>query len=120
MPDDPEIEVIRGIFADAIAQVFAHKLELHTVARPGAVPAATAIHCQWRLAKDGPPSREITVQVAAAAMDRFRNADARVRDEMLRRVLHTIAIRLSEGRYDEKDSRADAFVVSIDEHSIEP
>ena len=61
-----EIDAARRIFADAIAQrTFGPKFPMEIKLRPGAVLEATAIHCHWRLAENGPYSREITVQIGA-------------------------------------------------------
>jgi hypothetical protein len=121
MAENPlDIDAARHAFADAIAnRTFAPKFPLEINIRPGAVPDATVIHCHWRLAKEGPYSREITVQIAAGAMNRFRHADASARGKMLELFIRTFRIRLLEGGYNDKDPLAPPFIVSIDEHSIE-
>lgn len=116
-----EIEAARRAFADVIAKrTFAPKFPMAIKFRPGAVSDATVIHCQWPLAEKGPYSREITVQIAAGAMNRFRQADARARGEMLELFIRAFKIRLIEGGYTDKDQPAPPFIVHIDEHSLEP
>ena len=116
-----EIDAARRIFADAIAtRTFGPKFPMEIKVQKGAVPDATVIHCQWPLAEKGPYSREITVQIAAGAMSRFRQADARARDEMLEHFIRVFQIRLIEGGYTDKDPPVPPFIVHIDEHSLEP
>jgi len=113
-----EIDAARRIFADAIAKcTFAPKFPIEIKVRPS---EATAIHCQWPLAEKGPYSRGITVHITAGAMSRFRQANARARDEMLERFMRVFQIRLIQGGYRDKDPPTPPFIVHIDVYSLEP
>ena len=117
-----DVDVARRAFADELANIFPKSTEF--VIRPGAVPEATAIHCAWWLAEKGPYSgdfsREITVQITSGAMNHFREAHPIERGAMLGRFMHIVHTRLLDGQYNEQDPSPPAFIISIDEHSLEP
>jgi hypothetical protein len=123
MTDAPvfEIDAALRIIEDTITKhCFVPTFPIELKSRQGAVPDATAIHCQWPLAEKGPYSREVTVMIAAGAMRRFRRADAKARGEMLEHFVRAFRIRLTEGGYNEQDPWLPPFIIHIDEHSIEP
>ncbi|MGB7598369.1 MAG: hypothetical protein WBM09_12470, partial [Gallionella sp.] len=85
---------------------------------------AAAIHCHWPLVEKAPNSgnysREITVHITAAAMNRFRSADARTRGAMSTRFSSIFDQRLDEGQYNEQDASPPPFLIYIDEHELTP
>ena len=84
---------------------------------------AAVFHCKWPLVEKGPHSgtysREITVQISAGAMNRFRSADARTRGAMSDRFISIFGERLDVDHYNEQDSSSPPFIIHIDEHSLE-
>jgi hypothetical protein len=118
-----DIDAVRHVFADAMMKSGYIPNTAEIVIRPGAIPEATAIHCDWPLIEKGPysgnRSREITVKINAAAMKLFRSAEARERAAMLDRFIHIFQVRLLEDGYNEQDPSPPPFIVSIDEHSLE-
>jgi hypothetical protein len=114
-----DIEAARSFFAAEIGGLLP-KAEIQI--RP-ANNEATAFHCDW-LIEGGPSSRqrsrEITVKLASAAMNRFRSVDSKERGAMAAKFIRTIKVRLAEGGYDEKDPPSPPFIVHVDEHSLEP
>ena len=120
-----DIAAARRSFADAIAKSqFVPESAQITIRNEPALGEAGAIHCKWPLLEKGPYSgnysREITMQITARAMNQFRAADPKKRGTMLRQFIHTFEVRLLDGQYDEKDPSPPEFIVSIDEHDLEP
>jgi len=91
--------------------------------REDAPPGTAVIHCSWPLKARGPysgkNSREITVQIEAAALDAFRAADPAQRGQMLERFSYTFAKRLLDGGYNEQDSSSPAFIIRVDPAALE-
>lgn len=119
-----DIEAARQYFADAIrdSDFVPYSAEISIRADP-ALGEAAAIHCRWPLVEKGPysgsHSREITVQITAGAMNRFRSADSTERGAMSTRFVRIFNTRLLDGQYDEKDPSSPPFIVHVDEHSLE-
>ena len=120
-----DIKTARGYFANEIlySDFLPRSAEISIRAEP-ALGEAAAFHCQWPLTEKGPysgkHSREITVQITAGAMNRFRSADLRERGDMLIQFGRIFKARLLDGGYDAKDPPSPPFIVHIDDHSLEP
>ncbi len=118
-----DIRIARRCFAEAIADSQfvpgSAKIAIRDEAAPG---EAAAFSCNWSLAEMTPPAgahaREITVQITAGAVQRFRQAEPGERGAMLVQFRRTFNTRLLDGRYDEKDASSPAFAVIIDEHCL--
>ena len=115
----------RQIFAEAIrdSEFIPGSAEI-TIRDEPELGDAAAVHCRWPLTEKGPysgtHSREITVQIEAAALNRFRAAAPVERGQMLQRFEHVFNTRLLDGGYNEQDPSPPVFRVRIDVHALEP
>jgi len=118
-----DVPTARQAFAAALAELMPATAEL-IVRNEAELGDAAAIHCKWPLEEKGPYSgdysREITAKISAATVNAFRAADGQSRGVMLDRFKSVCAVRLAEGGYNEQDPSPPAFLIHIDEHSLEP
>jgi hypothetical protein len=88
-----------------------------------ALGEGAVLNCRWPIAKKGlfsrERSREITVQVTADAMNRFRAVDARAQGEMLARFRQIFNKRLADLHQDENKPPSTPLILYIDEHTFE-
>jgi hypothetical protein len=125
MMDEIDIDTARAFFAHAIegSEFIPDSAEIEIGAEP-ALGNAAVFHCRWPLVEKGPLSekfsREITVQVNASAMNRFRAADPRDQGAMLARFRRLFNARLIDLHYDENDPPSPPFIVHVDENSLAP
>lgn len=121
MPVD--VPTARQAFARALAEFLPATTQI-TIRNEAALGDAAAIHCRWPLTEKGPFSgdfsREITVQITAAAINAFRAADGQTRGVMLEKFSSVCRIRLAEGGYNEQDPSPPEFIVRIDDQTLEP
>lgn len=119
-----DLGAARRAFADTIIKSRLVPDSAELVMREGAVPEATVIHCTWPLEEKEPfvtrRSREITIQISAAAIGAFREGSSRERGDMLTQFTRVFQTRLVEGGYREGDSTSPPFVVHVDQHSLQP
>jgi hypothetical protein len=117
-----DVPTARQAFAVALAEVMPATAEL-VIRNEAELGDAAVIHCKWPLEEKGPfsghYSREITAKITAAVVNAFRAADGQTRGAMLDRFKSVCAVRLAEGGYNEQDPSPPAFVISIDEHTLE-
>jgi hypothetical protein len=120
MPVD--VPTARQAFAQALAGFLPPTTQI-TIRNEAALGDAAAIHCRWPLTDKGPHSgdlsREITVQITAAAVNAFRAADGQTRGAMLEKFSNVCKVRMAEGGYNEQDPSPPAFIISIDDYSLE-
>jgi len=118
-----DIEAARRYFATAIMEsdVVSELAEI-SIRNDPKLGEAAVFHCRWPLVDKGPYSgnysREITVQMKSGAMNKCRVANPRERGAMSIRFVRIFNARLLDGQYDGQDSSSPAFVISIDEHSL--
>jgi hypothetical protein len=123
--DLPTIDLIRRHFADAIAKSdFVPRTAKISIRDELELGDAAVIHCKWPLVERAPNSgnysREITVQISASEMNRFRSAEPRMRGDMMAQFSSIFYKRLLDGQYNEQDASPPAFMIKIDEYSLDP
>ena len=118
-----DVSLARQAFAEEIRGSPFVPDTAEVIVRDDAPPEAAVIHCDWPLENrdeySGNRSREITVQIAANALNLFRNAQPAARGAMLQKFQHLLQVRLLDGQYEEQDPPAPAFIVAVDLHDLE-